>query len=109
MPGGYNQADVFKPETRNPKLFINFNRHIRADTPAKRAARTLVRFFEDHKVITFLVEFVRDPDRLLRAGFNAELAPLAPFSINNNLSHNKTRKSSFASWPYFILYLRASA
>jgi hypothetical protein len=71
----------------NPALFVHLNRHVRADSPAERAARALVGFFEDYKVVTFFIEFFREPDGLLRAHFNAELAAFASVLINHNLGH----------------------
>jgi len=67
-------------------LFVNLNGHVRADSPAESAARALVGFFEDYKVVTFLVEFFRESNVLLRAHFDADLATLTSVLIDNNLS-----------------------
>jgi len=77
-------------------LFVDFYGHIRADPAARRAARALIRIVEDHKMITLIVKFLREPEGVLRAGDNTKLAALAPFFIDDNLSHD--------SIPYPITY-----
>jgi hypothetical protein len=68
-------------------LFKYFNGHIRADPPAHRATRAILRSVKDDKVVAFLVEGVGEYDQLLRASGNAQLTTLTPFPIDDNLPH----------------------
>jgi hypothetical protein len=69
-------------------LLKHFNGHIRADPPAQRAARALLRSVKDDEVGAFLVEGLGEYDQLLRAGGNAELTTLTTFPIDDNLPHH---------------------
>jgi len=79
-------------------LLKDFDCHIRADLPAKCTARAPIGFFEDYKVVTFVVEFFGEPDSLLRTHFDAKLAALTSVFVYNNLRHS----SFFHHWsaPY---------
>ena len=74
-------------------LFIDFNDHIRADPPTHRTTRAFFRPIKDDKVGPSLIERIREGDQLLRASENAKLTTLTPLFVDDDLTHNKTRKS----------------
>jgi hypothetical protein len=81
-------------------LLKHFNGHIRADSPAHRAARAFLQTIEDDKVVTLLVEVLRKQDQFFRASGNAKLAPLAPFLVDDDPSHS--------SFPFLVAIILCS-
>jgi hypothetical protein len=68
-------------------LLIDFDGHVRADAPAEGASRAFTGIVAGNEVIALFVETFGKADDPLGAGFQAEQTSLAPFFINDNLSH----------------------
>ena len=71
-------------------LFVHFDGHVRADAPAKSAGGAFASVLEDNKMVSLLVELLRQADTLLRTADDTELTSLATFLVDDNLAHNKT-------------------
>ena len=68
-------------------LFIHFDSHIRADSPAQGATGAFPGIVKEDEVTAFFVKLLGKPDHFLGTGFNAQLAAFATFFIDQDLSH----------------------
>jgi hypothetical protein len=67
--------------------FVDFDSHVRANSPAEGACRAFTGIFADDEVIALLIEIRGHADDLFGTGDKTELASLASFFINSDFSH----------------------
>jgi len=76
-----------------PYLFIHFNSHIRADSPAHGTAGTVSGVLKKNEMISFFVKIIRETDHLFGASRQAKLTAFASLFLDFDLRHYFSLKS----------------
>ena len=78
-----------------PCLFIHFNGHIRADSPAHGTAGTVSGVLKKNEMISFFVKILRETDHFFGAHRQAKLTAFASVFIDFDLSHSSFLISTY--------------